>query len=142
MLTLPSPTGYRNHEVMQAMNTGNLVGGRTGGYPHYSNDDEMEVTCRVTFPDGNDTLCNGIFKFHGVPVDGVQLDHEALFVMEYGFPEGEITLFGFVGMISKVKAWLNTADGPLDVLRASFSSLKVEEGDVIPVAGPELRYMP
>jgi hypothetical protein len=127
---------------MQAMNTGNLVGGRTGGYPHHGNDDEIEVTVQVTFPNGNTSMRNGIFTFYGVPVNGVELDHEALFVMEYGFPEGDLVLFNFVGQVRKIKAWITTVNGPQAVLRASFQSLKVEEGDAIPVAGPELRYMP
>lgn len=86
-------------------------------------------------------MFNGVFVFEGAPALGVELDHEAQFLMEYGYPEGNITLIGFQGLIRKIDAWIATVDGPLVVLKAVFkNSLKVEEGDAIPVAGPELRY--
>lgn len=124
------------------MSTGQLVGGRSGSTILQSKPYETDVTCRVEQVNGNSRMYNGVFTFLGAPVLGCELDEEADFLLEYGFPEGDLIVLGFSGKIRKVDAWINSADGPLVVLTASFANpLEVKDGDTIPVAGPELeRY--
>lgn len=125
------------------MSRGQLVGGRSGIVDDVSGSGECEVTCKVESASGKTVMCNGLFIFKGAPVIGVELDDEAEFHLEYGRPEGDLLLLNYEGRVRKVNAWITTANGPQVVLEATYQvSKEVKDGVAIPVAGPELRYMP
>ena len=127
---------------MQTMAYGQLTGGRSGFGLEQPAQHECDVTCSVEFANGKSRMYNGIFIFKGAPVTGIELDHEAEFPLEYGRPEGDLRIFDFKGKICKVRAWIQTAKGPQVVLENTFpSTVVIEEGCLIPVVGPELRYM-
>lgn len=131
---------YRHSEAMQIMNTGQLVGGRSGSTLLQNSRYDTNVTCKVEDFNGGSRMYNGIFTFLGAPALGCELDEEADFLLEYGYPESDLVIVDFEGRLSKVDAWISTADGPQVVFTASFqNSLEVKKDDAIRVAGPALR---
>jgi hypothetical protein len=89
---------------------------------------------------GKITMCNGLFTFMGAPADGVELDPEGEFDMEYGRPEGDLRLINFQGCAVKVRAWITTADGPQVVLESTLENgpVAVLANEVLHVVGPSV----
>jgi hypothetical protein len=98
---------------------------------------ETDVTVKIEGPDGDTSLTHGFFKSIGSPVNGVELDPDGSFDMEYERPELALTVLGFSGTIARLQAWISTPKGPRVVLTHSFEEpIAVLADETIRVVGP------
>jgi hypothetical protein len=101
---------------------------------------EMDVTCTVWDREGNHQTVSGVIKDLGCALSGFELDPEAEFEYEYERPEAEVTLFGFQGIVTRVRAWLGTIDGPQVVLESKLEEpIRVLADESLTVVGQALR---